>query len=309
MMNRLRFFVCCVFVSVFFALYVYGRDTYQEHRVDYYSVFGIDSGAGGRLEELFRELNEVIDQKGGNSEFIRKLKQEYGLPFGGGRKHRYMFHWGFNVDLSRHTALIEELKGAIEKNVREELEDKQGEYYKELQEQGGGGDLERFVEEKVEEKLEEALEFINKERARQNRALMSKCEEATGLRDRDMVGGLMTVLWNIHVISDYLGTETGGLLPFHNVSIDLKRGLERLFDKDRRQSPEVDRKLREVLKELDRIYGSSFSDRDRACGYLNYLCGYSDCGTQQRVGQGAIASLFKSSTIVKGILNKSGINI
>jgi len=278
----------------------YARDNFDLHKVDFYRVLGIERSQGGRLEDLFAMLHEIIDQKGGNSDFIRELKDKFGLTFGGAQKHRYIFHWGFNADLKDHEPLMKELDKVRDK-IKKKLEDESSEYYKEYQEVKESMDVDKYIDKKV-------LDFINKERAAQNRRLINKCMEVTGL-DRSMSAGLITILWDIHILSDYLGQITEGMLDFPSLSIDLCRhGLERLFEQDNKD-PVFREKFDNALEQLENIYGGDRREKERACDYLNFLCGYSDCNSQALEGNGAIANLLRESNVVKGILSKKGIPI
>ncbi len=297
---------CIWFLFLSLAMGVEARDSYPEHREDYYRVLGIEGP--NPLDELFESLNKIIDQEGGNSKFIRNLKDKFGLTFGGGRKHRYIFHWGFNVDLEKHEPLMKEIEGKVREDIEEKVEKNGSEYYDEYNGIKDENHREQYIESKVEEKVEEVLSYINEERAKQNRMLIELCMSKTGLGSRSMSAGLITILWNIHVISDYLGTEREGLLSFSTLSMDLRdKGLYRLFEQDLKDA-EFERKYNKVIKELDTIFGSTYSDVNRACGYLNYLCGYGDCRGQMPGGnKGAIAYLIGESKVVKGILVKNGI--
>lgn len=275
----------CVFIGCLGTLVQpvsYARSDYNKHKLDFYSVLGISSERGGMLEPLFRELHDTIDQKGGNSEFIRELKNKFGLKFGGGTKHRYIFHWGFNIDLKYHKPLMDSLE-------------------EEFMEQGLEGD-------ELDENIEEALDFINEERARQNRKLIQRCGEITGL-PRDMSAGLITILWDIHILSDYLDKEKEGLLSFPKLSSDLRsKGLERLFEQDCRNS-DFGQRFKQVVNQLDNIYRTYNSEKGWACEYLNFLCGYDDCNNQILNGKGALADLLRNSKVVRGILSKKGIEL
>ncbi|MCX8064274.1 MAG: hypothetical protein N3G21_03795 [Candidatus Hydrogenedentes bacterium] len=306
--SRAKCFIVALVLICFNAPEIYARDSFELHKVDYYAVLGIEKETGGNIEKLLSLINEIIDQKGGNSEFIRRLKDEFGLAFGGAQKHRYVFHWGFNIDLKYHKPLIKELDRLVREDIERQLDNEEGEYYKEYQERKEEIDRETYIDEKTEERKEEILEFINEERAEQNRNLINTCMELTGL-NRSMSAGLITILWDIHVLSDYLGQKTEGLLEFSSLSIDLRNhGLERLFEMDKRNG-RFKSKYDAVIKQLDWIYGSYRTERERACGFINFLCGYSDCNSQASEGYGAIANLIKESEVVKGILNKKGISI
>ncbi len=249
-------------VVVFAIANSYARDNFDLHKLDFYRVLGIEPSQGSGLENLFAMLHEIIDQKGGNSDFIRELKDKFGLTFGGGQKHRYIFHWGFNVDLKYHKPLIKELD-KIRDEIEKQLEDESSEYYREYQEVRESVDREEYIDEKADEIKEEVLDFINKERAEQNRRLINKCMEVTGL-DRSMSAGLITILWDVHILSDYLGQITEGMLDFPSLSIDLRRhGLERLFEHDNKD-PVFRKKFDESLKQLENIYGGYRTEKDRA---------------------------------------------
>lgn len=297
--------VFCVIINVILPN-IYARDNYELHKVDYYAVLGIEKITGQSIEELLQLIHEVVDQKGGNSEFIFRLKNEFGLSFGGAQKHRYIFHWGFNIDLKHHKPLIAELDKIVRINIEQEIYITGNPYQVEYEQRKEKVDKQTYIDEKTEEKIEEILEFINAERAKQNRILINKCMEITGL-NRNMSAGLVTILWDIHILSDYLGQLTEGLLDFSTLSIDLRKyGLERLFELDKRDE-QFRSKFDKVQKELNNIYSSFRTDRDRACALLNYLCGYSDCYTQNKSGDGAIALLIKESNTIKNILSQRGI--
>ncbi len=268
---------------------LYARENYAKHRIDYYAVLGIDRGSNSSLEPLFARLNDIIDQEGGNSKFIKELKDKFGLSFGGGKKHRYLFHWGFNQDIRKFKTLRNVLEEEFSKIVRNELAGDEN--------QMDG----RSVDEIVEERVGEALEFIHKKRNEINRELIQLCMQITGL-PRNESAGLITILWDVHILADYTGKELEGLLPFPEVSIDLKeKGIRRLFEQDIRQSSEFEQMVKGVFKQLEGVYSSG------SCGYLNVLCGYSDCVAQVEAGEGAIAQLLKQSKIIRGILEKNGI--
>lgn len=284
---------------------VYGRDSYENHVIDFDRVLGAKERGG--LEDLYKKLHEVIDQKGGQSQFINRLKERYGLTFGGGRMHRYMFHWGFNVAIEEHTPLMDELNSQICEHITRKLGDEGSEYYKEYNGKKEEMSKGAYVTAKSREIMKKVVEEINDERAKQNRELINLCMEKTGL-NRSMASGLITVLWDIHIMSDYLGREKKGLLSFSRLSVDFRRrGLERLFEQDNKDG-DFKREYDSVIKELDNKFGSLRSDSDRACEYLNYLCGYEDCQGQNssRAG-GAIAKLIRRSQVLKGILTKNGV--
>jgi len=263
---------------------LYARDSYERHKLDYYAVLGIERAPNNPLKPLFKKLNDIIDQEGGNSEFIKDLKEKYGVSFGGGKKHRYLFHWGFNQDIEKFEPLIEALNKEISEDIKKE------------------GNLDKNqMEKEKKEKVKDALKFIKDKRNEANRELIEKCMQITGL-PRNEAAGLLTILWDIHILADYTGKELEGLPHFCEVSIDLReKGINRLFEQDIRQSSEFERMVDQMVEQLDSVYSNG------PCGYLNVLCGYSDCENQVNAGNGALAQLLNQSKIIRGILEKNGI--
>ena len=166
----------------------------QDHNKDISAVLGVKIKNNSALNSVLTEFAIAIDNvpKGFSkqiTETIKKVDQE-AIDFNTGKySHRLFFHWGFNVDPRKSSALAERINLASKSYAGREAA---------------------------------YLTIIN-EQGKRNKKL-KKSVERLGSLSPDQANALATIIYNTHILGDYIKGKDDTikpLLPIQNLAGDL----------------------------------------------------------------------------------------
>ena len=182
------------------------------------------------LDPLWRTLADAIDREAsGYSELEKDIRDLFPQYTRGRIGHRLFFHWGFNQNPRHFTPLIRQLKDC---------------------------DLD-------EEAVDKVCDMIISEQRKRNRNIIDSVSSTTGIMGPN-ARGLATILYNVHLLSDYKTENSLGLLPLYKLNLDtIEQGFGRLLPNEGKE-----KYLDAIRFEMEGAYLSPGSDRDRASNML-----------------------------------------
>ena len=195
-----------VILSLLLAVFVVGDSlakSGKDHMQDWNKVFGVtDKTSRDNIQPLWRTAQEVIDRYEEDYDELKenftwfKLERTY--------SHRLLFHWGFNTDPKRYPQLVRQVRLRLKEENHPDPDKEERKFFSYL---------------------------VNNIQARRNRKLINAVTSVTGIPTaRGYANAVATILYDVHLLGDYVTTNTSALPKIDDIERDLTdNGFSRLI--------------------------------------------------------------------------------
>lgn len=173
----------------------------RQHSHVWNELFGIADNSLERIQPLWDKAQDIIDKHNYDNAY-RRLKDEFKWFNWGAYGHRLMFHWGFNTYPGNHEPLARQVRICLREYVAD-------------------GKIDAS---EVEQESKRFFDFIAEElQGPRNSELNNAVTKYMGISGRQYDRAIATIIYDIHLISDFVTVNTSALPNLKLIENDLSQ--------------------------------------------------------------------------------------